>query len=83
MRNSEIKIYKTEDDAAEIKVKLENETVWLSLQQLTELFQRDNSVISRHISNVFKEKELGKNSVVAYFAITALDKSNCEFNKQQ
>ncbi len=73
MQNSEIKIYKTEDGAAEIKVKLENETVWLSLQQLTELFQRDKSVISRHISNVFKEKELDRNSVVAKYATTASD----------
>ncbi len=73
MKNSELKIYKTEDGTTEIKVKLENETVWLNLQQLTELFQRDKSVISRHISNVFKENELDKNSVVAKYATTASD----------
>ncbi len=73
MHNSEIKIYRTEDGTTEIRVKLEHETVWLNLQQLTELFQRDKSVISRHISNVFKEKELDENSVVAKYATTASD----------
>ena len=56
MNNSEITIYKTEDGKTEIQVKLDNETVWLSLMQLTDLFQRDKSVISRHITNIFKEK---------------------------
>jgi prophage maintenance system killer protein len=52
---------------------LENDTVWLSLNQIVTLFQRDKSVISRHISNIFKEKELESNSVVANFATTAKD----------
>ncbi len=76
MKKSELKIYRTEDGTTEIKVKLENETVWLNLQQLTELFQRDKSVISRHISNIFKEKELDKKSVVAKYATTASDGKN-------
>ena len=68
MNNSEITIYKTEDGKTEIQVKLENETVWLSLMQLTELFSRDKSVISRHINNIFKGKELAQSSTVAKYA---------------
>ena len=56
MNNSEIKIYKTKDGETEIKVKFEEDTVWLNLKQLTELFQRDKSVISRHII-IFLERE--------------------------
>lgn len=73
MNNSEIQIFKAQDGTTEIHVKLENDTVWLNLMQLTELFQRDKSVISRHISNVFKEMELIENSVVAKNATTASD----------
>ena len=73
MNNSEITIFKTEDGKTEIQVKLENETVWLNLMQMSELFSRDKSVISRHITNIFKEKELPRVSVVAKNATTALD----------
>ena len=73
MNNSEIKIYNAPDGQTEIQVKLENDTVWLSLMQLTELLKRDKSVISRHINNIFKEKELIKTSVVAKNATTAND----------
>src|SRR5262249_32259970 len=52
------------------------ETVWLSLDQMAELFQRDKSVISRHIKNVFDEGELQRRSVVAEFATTALDRKS-------
>ncbi len=68
MNKSHIEIYKVENGQTEISVNLDNETVWLSLKQMTELFQRDKSVISRHINNVFKEKELDKDSTVAKFA---------------
>jgi hypothetical protein len=54
-------------------VKLEAETVWLSLNQMTDLFQRDKSVISRHLRNIFKSEELERQSVVAKFATTAAD----------
>jgi len=47
---------------------LEHDTVWLSLNQLVDLFERDKSVISRHLLNIFKSKELDKASTVAYFA---------------
>ncbi|MCK5667546.1 MAG: virulence RhuM family protein, partial [Gammaproteobacteria bacterium] len=73
MENSDIKIYQLEDGKAEISVHLDKETVWLSLNQMTELFERDKSVISRHINNIFKESELSKSSVVAKNATTALD----------
>jgi hypothetical protein len=73
MNSSDITIYKSEDGNTEIQVKLDHETVWLSLMQLTELFQRDKSVVSRHITNIFKEKELQKESVVAKNATTAND----------
>ena len=73
MKHSEIKIYKTSEGKTSIEVKLEKETVWLNLNQISELFDRDKSVISRHINNVFKENELRRNSVVANFATTASD----------
>ncbi|MFH1093447.1 MAG: RhuM family protein [Candidatus Omnitrophota bacterium] len=56
-----------------VEVRLEKETVWLNLNQMADLFERDKSVISRHLRNVFKEKELTKGSVVANFATTARD----------
>ncbi len=73
MGNSDVRIYQLEDGKTEINVQLDNETVWLNLNQMVELFERDKSVISRHISNVFKEKELHKDSVVAKNATTASD----------
>ena len=73
MNNSAIEIFKSEDGKTHVQVVLENDTVWLSLNQMVTLFQRDKSVISRHISNIFKEKELEGNSVVANFATTAKD----------
>ena len=73
MGKSEIKIYKTPEGKTSIEVKLEKETVWLNLKQMTELFERDKSVISRHINNIFREGELEKDSVVAKFATTASD----------
>lgn len=69
----EILLYQTADGEAKIEVRLENETVWLSLDKMAELFQRNKSTISRHIKNVFEEGELNKNSVVAFFATTASD----------
>lgn len=71
--NSEIIMYQTEDGLAKIDVRLENETVWLSLDQMAELFQRDKSTISRHIMNIFSEGELIRASVVANHATTATD----------
>ena len=69
----EIIIYKTPQNKVELKVKLDKETVWLSLDQISHLFDRDKSVISRHINNIFTENELNRNSVVANYATTAID----------
>jgi len=73
MNYSAIEIYQLEDGKTEISVRFDQDSVWLNLMQLTELFQRDKSVISRHINNIFKENELDKNSVVAKNATTASD----------
>ena len=73
MENSDIRIYQLEDGKTEINVQLDNDTVWLNLNQMVDLFERDKSVISRHLNNIFKEKELQKDSVVAKNATTASD----------
>lgn len=62
MNQSKIVIYQTQDGKTSIDVKLEQDTVWLTQAQMVELFQKDQSVIARHIANVFKEGELDKNS---------------------
>ena len=74
MDNSQIIMCKTENGLTKIEVTLENETVWLSQNQMAELFQRDKSTISRYIKNIFEERELDKNSVVAKIATTAADR---------
>ncbi len=71
--NSELLMYITEDGQTKIEVTYDNETVWLSLNEISELFQKNKSTISRHIKNVFEEGELERNSVVANFATTASD----------
>ena len=71
--HGEIIIYQTEDGLTKINVNMQNDTVWLSIDQMAELFQRDKSTISRHIKNIFTEGELLRNSVVANFATTASD----------
>lgn len=69
---NEIVIYKSDDGSTSFDVRLTEETVWLNLMQLAELFQCDKSVISRHISNIYKEKELHQSSTVAKFATVKL-----------
>ena len=71
--NGEIVIYQGKDGLTKIDVKMENETVWLTLDQMADLFNRNKSTISRHIKNVFDEGELVRDSVVAKFATTASD----------
>ncbi|SMB89939.1 Uncharacterized conserved protein [Desulfonispora thiosulfatigenes DSM 11270] len=71
--NSEILMYQTEDGLTKIETTFDKDTVWLSIDQMAELFQRDKSTISRHIKNVFNEGELVRNSVVANYATTAAD----------
>ena len=69
----EIVIYQSEDGLVKLKTKINNETIWLSLDQIAELFGKDKSNISRHLKNIFTEGELDKSSVVAFFATTATD----------
>lgn len=69
----EIIIYKTKNGTTSIDVRMKEETVWLSMSEMTLLFDRDKSVISRYLKNIFKENELEQNSVVANFATTARD----------
>ncbi|WP_324781188.1 virulence protein RhuM/Fic/DOC family protein [Thiobacillus sedimenti] len=69
----EIVLYRAADGGPALDVRLERESVWLSLNQLADLFERDKSVISRHLRNVFKEGELERSAVVAKNATTAAD----------
>ena len=73
MNHSNIIMYTTEDGLTKIETTFEDDTVWLSIDQMAELFQRDKSTISRHIKNIFEEGELQRISVVANFATTAVD----------
>lgn len=64
----QILLYQTPDGESRIEVRLQDETVWLNLDQMAELFQRNKSTISRHIKNVFEEGELQQEATVAFFA---------------
>ena len=80
--NSEMIIYTTADGLTKIETTFDGDTVWLSIDQMAELFQRDRSVIGKHIRNIFKEGELQKESVWAKFAYTASDgKAATEYKK--
>lgn len=65
---NELIIFKSENGALELRTNGEKDTVWANLEQIATLFGRDKSVISRHIKNIFKEEELQKEVVVAFFA---------------
>jgi len=69
----EFLFYQSDDGRIRLQVRLEDESVWLTQAQLSELFQRERSVITKHISNVFKEGELEEQAVCANFARTAAD----------
>ncbi|WP_264175673.1 RhuM family protein [Ructibacterium gallinarum] len=71
--NHNIIIFKTEDEQIKVDVCFYEESVWLTIDQMAELFERNKSTISRHISNIFTEGELQRNAVVAKFATTAAD----------
>ena len=72
-KKSNIIIYTTEDGLTKIETTFDEDTVWLSIDQMAELFQRDRSVIGKHVRNIFKEEEPVKESVWAKFAYTASD----------
>lgn len=61
--NNPIIIYQTEDGHTQVDVRMENDTVWLIQAQMAELFQKDRTVITRHINNVFKDGELNREEV--------------------
>lgn len=73
MNDSKIIIYTTEDGLAKIETTFDDDTVWLSIEQMAELFQRDKSTISRHIKNVFAEGELRREGTVAKFATVQME----------
>ena len=77
--NGDIIIYQTEDGLTKINVNIQGETVWLSLDLMAELFQRDKSTISRHIKNIFNEGELTPEAVVAKFATTTQHAATIHF----
>ena len=68
-QDNQIIIYQTADNQTQIDVRMENDTVWLTQAQMADLFQKDRTVISRHIRNVFKEGELDESLVCAKFAL--------------
>lgn len=72
--NNQIIIYQTEDGLTKIDVTLENETVWLNQDQMAELFQRDRTVITKHIGNIFREGELDEKSNVQFLHVANSDK---------
>lgn len=73
MDRGQFLLYQTSEGDSKIEVRLENDTVWLSTDQMAELFQRNKSTISRHIKNVLEDGELQEDSVVANFATTEID----------
>ena len=73
-KKNEVVLFETEDKHVVLPVMVENETVWLSQAQMIELFDRDQSVVSRHISNVFKEEEVDKESNMHFLHIATADR---------
>lgn len=67
-KQSTIQIYQTEDGKAQIEVRMEQESVWLRQEQMSELFGRERSVITKHLRNIFAEGELEADAVCANFA---------------
>jgi hypothetical protein len=78
--NSELLMYQTEDGITKIQATFTDDTVWLTQAQICDLFQKSKSTISEHISNIFKENELIKDSVVRKFRTTANDGKKYDVN---
>ncbi len=74
MKQENLVIFESEDRNVELRVPIEDETVWLTQAQMIELFGRDQSVISRHIRNIFKENELDEKSNMHFLHITNIDR---------
>ena len=77
---SDITIYQSDDGQTQLKVQLDQETVWLNQTQLVDLFQRDQSVLSRHIRNIFKEGELDEQGNMQKMHIENSDKPVVFYN---
>ena len=77
---NQIEIYQTKDKQTQVEVRFEEDTAWLTQSQLITLFQRDQSVISRHINYVFKEGELAKKSNMHFLHIANSDKPVAHYN---
>lgn len=73
MSPREIILYKADNNSSQLEVRIEDETVWLTQTQMVELFDSSKQNISLHVSNIFKEGELLKDSVVKYSLTTAAD----------
>ena len=74
MENNTILIYQAEDGKIKIETRLENETVWLTQEQMAQLFQRERSVITKHLKNIFEEQELDEKSNVQILHISGADR---------
>ena len=80
MTGNQIEIFSTSDGKIQVEVQFEGDTFWLSLNQLASLFEKDKSVISRHLKNIFQEGELDRNSTVAKNA-TVQQQSNRKYSQ--
>lgn len=69
--DNSIVIYKGANGKTELQINIKKDTIWLSLDQISTVFQKNKSIISRHIKNIFETNELERNQVVANFATTA------------
>lgn len=78
--DNNIVIFESMDNAVTLDVRMEDETVWLTQAQMVELFQRDVSVISRHIKNIFKENEVDKESNLHFLQIAGSDRPTAEYS---
>lgn len=79
-QEQQVVIYKAEDGQAKLEVRLQNDTVWLSNQQMADLFGRERSVITKHINNVFSDKELEQKSNVQILHIAGADRPTKFYN---
>jgi prophage maintenance system killer protein len=81
MNQKNIVIYQAENGTTQLEINLQKDTLWLNLNQISQLFERDKSVISRHIKNIYQEDELTQSSTVAFFA-TVQKEGNREVKRE-
>lgn len=73
INSSDLIIFRPQGTKISLEVRLKDDTVWLNLNEIAQVFERDKSAISRHLRNIFETNELQKKAVVANFATTAAD----------